>query len=1131
MDQRSESLGRIVSSSPLLRLWWFGYPRIELSGSQIRLETRKTTALLAYLSLNEQPQSREKLAALFWPDFDQSRAPANLRRSLASLHASIPGDWLDAERDRISLRSDTNKWIDVLAARQLVADTKVHPHGSVKSCPECLDRTAKAILLFQGEFLEGFNLPDCPLFDEWQTAERENLQTELERLLERSARGLAAAERWEEALQAGKRWLAQDRMNEEAQATLMQILTLSGQRSAAIRQYEEYCEALQDEFGQEPDKATQELYNQILSRRIGAEEKSKDAQRSGTEGSGTPQPSALPRGAADVDRGAGNRGVEYSPGLLNTKLSVPPLREGTVRRHRLIRILEQGLVRGLIVVSAPAGFGKTTILSELASQAKMPIAWLSLDEGDNDSRRFLLHLFASISRSGAASGDEVSEMLRAMPPAPTEMVVTALINAVQERGKGLALILDDYQFIHSTEVHAALRFLIDHRPESLVIFIATREDPPIPLARLRSQDRVTEIRVEDLRFTAEEADSFFKQAMSLSLSPTQVEVLERGTEGWIAGLQMAALSLRGREDVEGFISSFGGTHRYIMEYLVEEVLSGLDDETTRFLLDTSILSKMSASLCDAVTGHSGCQETLRQLERMNLFLVPLDEHGCWFRYHHLFADLLRHRLEFEHCPERIQELRCRAGDWFAAQGELATAIQEYLAAKAYEKAADLIAANYYEIISNGALGGLQVWCAEIPPEIMERRPGYLLAGAWALAWAGQRHEAEALLDRVEQRDAVLIGVPEEENLSFDGTAATIRALIADMAGESEKAVVLAREADRILPEKDHMSKTLILYILAKSYIEQGELERAEEPCAAFLRACNASGSIWSISAAILEIVHLRGLQGRLRDAQVLIQDFDALAERRRARGSGPIAKVYALMADFKRERGELDEALKIAEGAVKAVDAWGLPSDVYMTHQYLARVLRSRGQAELALVELEKVRLLPRSALVWAGIQSSFDADRVKTFLALGDIGSAEAVIREREPGKASTLVSREVEIVSLTRVRLAAGASAESLAETSSLLDGLASSTRKAGRFGPLITILILQAKARASLLALDDALDALDEAVRLAQPEGYFRIFIEEGPKISELLLYGQRFGMWSTSPVKEYVNGLLSAFSIPA
>jgi LuxR family maltose regulon positive regulatory protein len=1118
---------------PRLKLFWLGHPRIELSGSHVQLETRKTTALLAYLSLNEHPQSREKLAALFWPEFDPSRAPANLRRIIASLHGSLPGDWLEATRDRISVQRDTHLWVDVLAARRLVADVKAHAHDPGEPCPECLDRLVEAIRLFQGEFLEGFNLPDCPGFDDWQVAERESLRAVLGWLLERSARGHAAAERWEDALQSVRRWLGQDKMHEQAQALLIRILALSGQRSAAIRQYEEFAEALKREFGQEPEEGTRALYNQVLSRQIGPGQKTKDTVRGGSEesdarlaGSKGPQAPQPPAQSAGL-----------LLGLLDTKLFAPPVREGMVRRERLMRSLEQGLKRGLVVVSAPAGFGKTTILSELAAQAGMPMAWLSLDEGDNDLQRFLLHLAASITKTGEGTGEEASQMLQAMPPAPAELVMTALINAVQERGTRIALVLDDYQFVHATEVHAAVRFLIDHRPASLCIFIATRADPPFPLARLRSQDRVSEIRAEDLRFTAVEAEQFFDQAMSLSLSAAQVAVLERRTEGWVAGLQMAGLSLRGREDVEGFIASFGGTHHYILEYLVEEVFSRQDAALTQFLLDTSILNRMNAGLCEAVAGRCGCQETLKQLERMNLFLVPLDEQRNWYRYHHLFADLLRHKLKHERPLEQIHALHIRAGDWFAGQGELVEAIQEYLAAKAHEKAADLIEARLFDIISQGALGHLQRWCKEIPSEVMEERPGFSVAAAWTLAWAGRRPEAEALLDRVEQGlsggGSGTIGAPgvkESEGIgTLAGSVATIRAVLADIAGETLRAVELARKADRLLPPKQ--DRGFIIYLLAESNLFQGELEKAEEGYEELLRASRATGNIFTICSNVCAFARLRGLQGRLRDAQALLEEFDALAVRRHARGSGPIAKAYGLMAEMKRERGELDEALRIAEKAAKDVGAGGLPSDVYLTHQLLARVYRSRGQAERAQEELARVQTLPQRALVWATLLPSFEADRVKIFLARGDIASAEAWIREYNPGKAGSLVSREVELVSLARIRVAAGVTDAGTGDVTSLLEELARSARSGGRHGPLIAILLLQAKAKAALAAQGDALDALNEAVRLAQPEGYLRIFVEEGPAVFELLRRGQELGMWSSSPVKEYVSGLLSAFTSSA
>jgi LuxR family maltose regulon positive regulatory protein len=347
-----------------------------------------------------------------------------------------------------------------------------------------------------------------------------------------------------------------------------------------------------------------------------------------------------------------------------------------------------------------------------------------------------------------------------------------------------------------------------------------------------------------------------------------------------------------------------------------------------------------------------------------------------------------------------------------------------------------------------------------------------------------------------------------------------------MAGETARAVELAGKADALLPA--HGDRNLIHYILTESYLFQGKLEKAEEGCQELLRSAHASGNLFSICSMVCELARLRGIQGRPRDAQALLEEFDALASRRHARGSGPVAKAYAVMAELKRERGELDEALRIGEKAAKDVDAWGLPSDVYMTHQFLSRSLRSCGQLEQAQAELAKVESLPRRTLVFASLQPSFEADRVKILLARGDIAAAEAWVREYDPGKAEALVNREIELVSLARIRLAAGPTGEGLADLSRLVDELAGSARSGGRIGPLISILLLQAGTRALLSAEADALTSLREAVTLAQPEGYLRLFVEEGPKLLELLRRGQELGMWSASPLKEYVSGLLPAFT---
>jgi LuxR family transcriptional regulator, maltose regulon positive regulatory protein len=1065
-----------------LRLSWLGHPGISRDGDPVRLETRKTTAILAYVSLSGRPASRERLASVFWPDFDRERAPANLRRSLASIHASLPGDWLVSERETVSIRAEAGVWVDVRRLAVILSEVRGHGHNADTACAKCLAGLEEAARLFQGEFLEGFTLPSCPEFDDWQTAQREALRADLQWTLERLARAHSALAAWEPALAAARRWLALDRLHEPAQALVVRLLGLSGQRSAAIRQYEEYAKRLKDELGQEPDEPTRALYNSILSRQEGLNV---------TEYRDRPD---APAREPEEPRRRNAPPAGAFLGLLRTRLTIPQVRNGLVHRRRLGGLIEQGVSRGLLLVSAPAGFGKSTMLSEWALHAGMPVAWFSVDAGDNDLPQFLSYLAAACAGAVEGVGQDAAQLLRAMPPAPAEVIVTSLINDIEAAGRELALVLDDYQFIRAQEIHAAVRFLVEHRPQSLRVIVATREDPPLPLARLRSQAGLGEIRAKNLRFTVPEARQFLTRAMSLSLSAAQVHALEYRTEGWIAGLQMAALSLQGREDVDDFLESFGGTHRYVLDYLAEEVFSRQSAERQRFLLETSILGRMSAGLCEAVTGQPGTQETLEQLDRANLFLVPLDDQRGWYRYHHLFADLLRHRLARERAAEVIRGLHLRAGAWFECCGEVSDAIHEYLAAGAHARAAETIERSYRDILTRGGLVQLLRWCGEIPRKVSESTPGFCVAAGWSLGWAGRGKEAEEYLDLAEKQPLL--------DDALRGTIAISRAFIADLAGDTVRPVQLAFVAAELLPPTDFLARAIIPYIIGRSLRYQGDLANAEKSYSDYLRGARAARNIWSISGAVYEMVQVYRLQGRLRDALGLIGEFEKEADLCHACGTGPVAKTHAVKGELLREAGRLDEARTIVEEAVRQVDAWGLPSDVYVSHMYLARVLRSCGMAERARDELEKMHDLPQRALVYSSLYPAFEADRVRTLLALGDSASARALVTGPGFGKADTPVNREIEQVSAARVRIATDASREDRELTASLLERLTRQARSGCRTGPLMEILVLQAEAAFLRAAEEDAVRALEEALRLGLPEGYCRIFVEAGQPAVDLL-----------------------------
>src|SRR6202049_835240 len=375
--------------------------------------------------------------------------------------------------------------------------------------------------------------------------------------------------------------------------------------------------------------------------------------------------------------------------ILATKLYRPRLRPNVVSRPRLIERLNAGLHRKLTLIAAPAGFGKTTLISEWVAFIGRPTAWLSLDEGENDPARFLAYLVAALQTIAAHIGEGVLGMLQSSQPLPTEAILTALLNEITTLPDHFVLVLDDYHVIDARPVDVALTYLVEHLPPQMHLVIATREDPQLPLARLRARSHLTELRAADLRFTASEAAEFLNQVMGLSLSAEDIATLEDRTEGWIAGLQLAALSMQGHQDVPGFIRAFAGDHRYIVDYLLEEVLQRQPEPVRRFLLQTAILDRLNGPLCDAVTGQEEGNARLEALERGNFFVVPLDDTRHWYRYHHLFAEVLSARL-MEEQPDQVATLHRRASAWYEQHGSVGDAIRHALEARDFARAADLV---------------------------------------------------------------------------------------------------------------------------------------------------------------------------------------------------------------------------------------------------------------------------------------------------------------------------------------------------------------------------------------------------------------------------------------------------------
>src|SRR5438477_11418746 len=417
--------------------------------------------------------------------------------------------------------------------------------------------------------------------------------------------------------------------------------------------------------------------------------------------------------------------------ILATKLYLPRLRPNVVFRPRLLERLNEGVHRKLTLIAAPAGFGKTTLVSAWVAGLDQQVAWLSLDEGDNDPARFLAYLVADLQTIAATIGEGVLDVLQSSQPPPPEAILTALLNEITTLPDDFVLVLDDYHVIDAKPVDLALTYLVEHLPPQMHLVIATREDPQLPLARLRARGHLTELRAADLRFTASEAAEFLNQVMGLSLSVADVARLSDHTEGWIAGLQLAALSMQGHQDVPGFIRAFAGDHRYIVEYLVEEVLQRQPEAVRSFLLHTSIHDRLSGPLCDAVTGQEEGNARLEALERGNFFVVPLDDKRHWYRYHHLFAEVLSAHLMAER-PDQVSTLHRRASEWYEHNGSAADAIRHALAAKDFARAASLVELAVPAMLRSRQEATLLDWLKVLPDEVLRCRPVLSVAYAHVL---------------------------------------------------------------------------------------------------------------------------------------------------------------------------------------------------------------------------------------------------------------------------------------------------------------------------------------------------------------------------------------------------------------
>jgi LuxR family maltose regulon positive regulatory protein len=799
--------------------------------------------------------------------------------------------------------------------------------------------------------------------------------------------------------------------------------------------------------------------------------------------------------------------------LLSTKLRPSQARPNLVVRPRLTVRLEREAGRKLTLISAPAGFGKTTLLVEWLKEREdgdRSVAWVSLDEGDSDPVRFLSYLVSALRRTVREGfGEGVLAALRSPGPPRMEAELGALINELVDLSGEIDVILDDYHVIESEEVHGVVSFLLEHLPPNLHLVVSTRIDPPLPLVRLRARNQMTELDAADLTFTPEEAASFLNTVMGLDLSAEDVAVLEVHTEGWIAGLQLAALSMRHHKDVSSFIRSFSGSHRDVLDYLAEEVLERQPGQVREFLLETSIAEYLTGTLCDAITGHSDGQEMLERLERENLFVVQLDEERRWYRYHHLFADFLRGRLMRER-PESTGELHLRASAWYEGNGDLAEAIGHALSAPDHDLAARLIEKGVEGAVERGEGTTALRWLEALPTEAKRLRPRLFVEHAVALVITGRPDDAEPLLKEAE-RAAEADG---EDGRFLLGFASTVRSWRARLRGDAPEAVELARRGLSLLPEGEVHVRNYAAVRLGDALRTVGDLAAADEAYAEAAEIGRAAHHAYGRLAGMVMHARVRAEQGRLREADEAFRRALRLLTEEGFELSPAAGIVHIGMADLRYERDDLDGAERELERGMELAERTGDVSTLVWAYLTLSRNKRARGDEGGALEKARQAERVARDS--GADLQIAITlAWMTRLLLGRGDLTEAVALKQERAANAENAADAAQV-VDRLTSARLlhAQGRHREALP----LLEELGETAETAGRTGDLIEILALQALALWAGSKKELAVSTLAQALALAAPEGYVRTFVDEGQPMAEILsgvLEAQQSGQPDSPP----------------
>jgi LuxR family maltose regulon positive regulatory protein len=794
--------------------------------------------------------------------------------------------------------------------------------------------------------------------------------------------------------------------------------------------------------------------------------------------------------------------------ILATKLYIPRPRPNVVSRLRLLERLNEGLHCNLTLISAPAGYGKTTLVSEWIAFIERPAAWLSLDEADGDPARFLRYLVAAVQTIAAKIGAGVLSALQSSQPLPIEALLVALLNDLTIIQDQFVLVLDDYHMIDARAIDQALTYLVEHLPPNMHLVIATREDPRLPLARLRARGYLTEVRAADLRFTSAEAAAFLNQVMGLHLSTEDIARLSRRTEGWIAGLQLAALSLQGQQDATGFIRSFTGSHHFVLDYLLEEVLGQQSERIQTFLLRTSILDRFCAPLCDAIVldpAVSG-RATLDYLEHANLFVVPLDNERRWYRYHHLFAELLRQRLKQSELSSTgdegstIAELHRRASQWYEDHGLSIEAFHHAVAAGDVERAARLVEGKGMPLQFRGAVTPVLNWLESLPKTVLDGRPALWVMYASALSMTGQMAGVEAKLQAAE---AALLGKElDEQTRNLIGHIAAIRALLAAAQNQADTSIAQSRRALEYLHPANLAVRTATIWKLGVAYQLQGERAEAGRAFSEAIAISQASGNLIVNMSASLGLAMVQETDNQF---SLAVETYRRVLELAGASPQIAVCEAHLGLARICYEWNDLEAAEQHGQQSLQLARQLANIDRVVAGEVMLARLKLAQEDVDGAAARLSEAD--------WFARQQSF-------IRGMPEVAAAQVLLllRQGSLSAAADLAYVHDLPLSQARVHLAQGDPSAALAR---LLPWRRQVEAKDWK-DELLKVLVLQAVALQAGREQEKAVQALRDALVLAEPAGFIRLFIDEGLPMAHLLSRASAMGI-----MPDYIGKVLAAF----